>query len=360
MRKLRKPPAIKGLDFNSKEIEKTRKNRRLLSISLFTSNVCNLKCLYCYRDAGREKNNELSLEEYKDTLLQAKDLGAKMVMVPGAGEPLCDPIFYNKKENSFPLIDYANKLGLYVVFFTNGTLITEENATVLFKKDVSIITKLNSTFSRPDIQNFLAGTEDAYARIVSGLKALLRVGFNKENRLGIDSVIVKQNYSEIEDLFNFCRFNNIVPYITTERNGGRGGINSKMLDVGKEELGSLFRKLLEVDKKLFGYTWKPFPPHVAGNCKRLFHDIVVSSTGDIQICPGINISIGNIRQISLKKALNATLVQKFRNLKKHLQGKCRTCKNSECAYGCRLSAYAEGNLYGEDPQCWWKGTGQKG
>lgn len=348
IRKYQKPPVIAGINFSDKEIENARKSRKLLSISLLTSNKCNLHCLYCYRDAGSKLSEELDFDEQKKILIQAKRLGAKVVWIPGSGEPLCDKIFYDKEE--FPLIDFANGIGLYVIFFTNGSLITEKVAGTLFPKKVSVITKLNS-FSKTT-QDLLSG-KNSFEKIWQGLQNLINAGFNEGNRLGIDSVIVKQNYQEISELFCFCRDNHAIPYITTELHGGRGTANAEFLDVDVDAIKQIFLELLVIDQKRYGYTWFPSPPLVAGHCKKLLHDIVVDSVGNIQICPGINISLGNVRQMSIKSVLESNeIVAKFRNPKEYLKGKCGKCLNRDCVYGCRLSAFASGDLFGEDPQCW--------
>ena len=350
MKDLNRPPIVKGLDFSEKEIKEAQKNKRLCSISLFTSNVCNLKCLYCYRDAGSKDENETTFEVRVNILMQAKELGARTVIIPGAGEPFCDPFFYNPGKNNFPLIEIANQLDMHVVVFTNGTLITEKNAAALAVKNVSVVTKLNSF--KKGIQDKLSGKADSHKQMLQGIDLLLKAGFQNDWRLGIDSVIVRQNYSEILALFRFCRANHVVPYITTQLHGGRGLVNAETLDVSNVELKTLFHELLDCDQNLYGYTWTPAPPIVAGNCKKLFYDIVVDHLGNIQICPGINISLGNIKNTPLKKALDSGLIEKVRNPKKYLKGKCNTCKNEDCSYGCRLSAYAMGDLFGEDPQCW--------
>lgn len=348
-----KPPVLNGLGFSRKEVNKARENHRLLSVTLFVGNKCNLRCLYCYRDAGKKEENELTLEERILVLIQARELGAKTVIVPGAGEPLLDPLFYDRKHESFPIINIANSLGMHVVLFTNGTFITKENAKVLAQKDVSVVAKLNSTFCSPGIQDFLAGVKGAHKKIHAGLNALLDAELCKGNRLGIDSVIVKQNYDNIPHIFELCRRNKIIPYITTELHGGRGQENAELLDVSKEKIRELFNKLLGMDRKMFGYSWSPAPPIVAGSCQKLLYDIVVDHHGNIQPCPGINISLGNVRNIPLAEALYTEFMQNVRHPKKYLKGKCGICKRQDCVYGCRLSAFAAtGDLMSEDPQCW--------
>lgn len=135
------PPSIMGSHFEERDITQARANGCLLSVTLLLSNACNLRCLYCYRDAGSPSNGQLSTDEWKDILFQAKDLGARTVRIPGSGEPLLDPAFCDGC--SFPLIEFSNSIGLPTTFFTNGTLLTSDLALTLRKHDVCVVTKLN-------------------------------------------------------------------------------------------------------------------------------------------------------------------------------------------------------------------------
>ncbi len=201
----RDPPSIMDSHFAEKDIEKAKANGRLLSVSLLLSNACNLKCLYCYRDAGSPSNGSITAEEWKDVLIQAKNLGARNVRIPGSGEPLLDPIFFDSF--SFPLVEFSNSIGLPVTFFTNGTLMTSELALILHKQDICVVTKLNSF--RPEVQDYLAGVRGASEGIMRGLQLLIEAGFTEglPTRLGIDTVIVSQNYDEIPQLWRWARRN---------------------------------------------------------------------------------------------------------------------------------------------------------
>lgn len=344
------PPLIRGSFFRSDEIERVRVNHTLLSVSLLLSNACNLRCMYCYRDAGAQDTQLFILKEWKEVLTQVKALGARNVWIPGSGEPMLDPVFYYA--GNFPLIELANSLGLSVTFFTNGTLLTKQLVRLIKQYDVSVITKLNSF--NPAVQDYLAGKSNVFEKVWRGLTLLIEAGFadNHSSRLGIDTVIVAQNYDEIPEMFKFCRDRNIIPYITANLHGGRACMNNQ-LDVSKNKLSVLFEQLLRIDQEEYGFTWFPSPPIVASQCKKLFYDIVVDSTGEVSLCPGIQLPIGNIRDNKLKDLMQASdLFQKIRNLPNKLEGKCRSCLSTECGYGCRLEAWAHGNLFGDDPMCW--------
>lgn len=344
------PPLIKGAHFTYAEIEEVRKSNKLLTLTLLLSNNCNLNCPYCYTDAGTALSNELTFDECKSIIDQAKDLGAKTVWIPGSGEPFLDKNFY--KDGEFPLIDFANQKDLSVTFFTNGYFITKKIAHDLKTKNVSIVTKVNSF--NPNIQDFLVDSPGAFNKLQAGLKNLIETGFNRDTptRLGINTVITKQNYDEILDIFKFCRGNNIIPYVSVTLHGGRANQHSE-LDVPVSEIKDLFYKALEIDQIEYGYSWTPSPPIIADQCKKLYYDIVVTSTGDVRFCPGIPINMGNIREKPLFDIMcESKLLNRIRDSKQYLKGKCGCCTNDSCVYGCRLEAYAAGNLFGEDPSCW--------
>lgn len=345
------PPNIAFSGFSDAEIRNAQTNGKLLSITLLLGDQCNLKCLYCYRDAGKKENHELNIADWKSILLQAKDLGAKNVWIPGSGEPMLDINFFNGE--NYPILEICKELNLTTTFFTNGTYFTDANLEKLRHYKTSVITKLNSF--QEDTQDYLAGEPSISKRIYQGLNLLIKHGLNKYHptRLGIDTVITAFNYEEIEEIFKHCRENNIIPYITANLHGGRA-VQNPQLDVNKEMLQNIFNKVLAIDQDLYGYSWIPAPPIIAGNCKRLLYDIVVDYKGNVLLCPGIDISLGNIRNNNLNEIIKTSdLLKKIRGLPSTLNGACGICKNPDCAYGCRLEALAVNNdLFSSDPLCW--------
>ncbi len=345
------PPNIALSNFSDWEIKEAQNHSGLLSITVLLGNNCNLNCLYCYRNAGKEDKHNLSLFDWENIIAQAKNLGARNVWIPGSGEPMLDKYFYNNGD--FPFLKICKELNLSVTFFTNGTHFTDSNLEELKDFDISIITKLNSF--NPTIQDYLAGKRGCSEEIYEGLKLLLKHGFNKSTPtyLGIDTVITAQNYTEIEYIFRFCRDNNIIPYITANLHGGRTNSNHQ-LDIHNDQIKELFYKILKIDQESYGFSWSPTPPIIASQCKKLLYDIVVDYKGHVLLCPGIDIVVGNLKNDSLENIIKKSeLIKKIRNMPATLTGKCQSCKNPECQYGCRLEALAINNdLFSSDPICW--------
>ena len=103
------------------------------------------------------------------------------------------------------MIEYANSLDMWVMIFTNGSLITKEIAEKLYDMDVSLIVKCNSL--KEDTEDEMVGRKGYAKRRNAALKYLMDVGFNKTKptRLGKDLVITKINEDEVYDSLRWCR-----------------------------------------------------------------------------------------------------------------------------------------------------------
>jgi len=339
------PPQLKGLNFSYEEIKRARAENKMLVVSIETSNICNLRCVYCYTDASKKLPNELKIEEYKNILDQAVDLGAKEVAIAGAGEPLLDPLF-------FKILSLIEERGLYLILYTNATLIDKSIAKRLYDSSLTVVATLNSI--NPAIQNRLCGGIPwAYKRMMEGIYNLMNAGFNKTNptRLAIDSFVVKESIDEAPAIFRFARENNIFPYICRVFLLGRA--KDKDLDVSNEQFKNLTYKLLEIDETEYGYTWEPKPPFVASQCQLVYINMVVGIQGDVRPCYSVFINAGNVRDQSLVKIWNSDFLKDVRNMEKNLKGKCATCTLKGKCYGCRCRTFAiTGDVFAADPACW--------
>lgn len=99
-----------------------KKENELLmtNIELEISNPCNENCVHCYRHFLNSKKGFLTAMQAENVLKQAKNLGAKKVLISG-GESLLNPEW---KE----ICKITEDLGLKLSFLTNGSLMTEKDA----------------------------------------------------------------------------------------------------------------------------------------------------------------------------------------------------------------------------------------
>jgi len=334
-----------GLEFSREEIAAARARKGLLSMELELSRLCNLRCVYCYAASGVPLEGELTLSEIYSAIDQAAALGARKIIILGGGEPLL-------YKELFTVIDYIQAKNLTADLFTNGMLITPEKAQALYDRQVAVVIKQNSR--NPEVQDFLAGQPGAFAAIAKGLANLQAVGYpDADHILGIETIVCQQNYAELADLWIWARQQGIIPYIEMMTRQGRATEHPE-LEVPMIEIQALFERLAEIDAEQFGNTWTPHPPLAASQCARHEYSCTVTAVGDVQPCPGVSVTVGNIRENSLADILeHSQPIQELRNIRKMIKGRCQGCVFGDYCYGCRGHAYqVTGDYLAEDPLCW--------
>ncbi|MFC1523189.1 radical SAM/SPASM domain-containing protein [Thermodesulfobacteriota bacterium] len=334
-----------GLEFSLEEIAEARAHNGLLSLELELSRACNLRCIYCYAASGIPLENELTLEEILDSATQAIDLGAKKIIILGGGEPLLYP-------HLFEVIDHIKKQNVKVDLFTNGMMITPERARELSDRNVSVVVKMNSR--NPEVQDLLAGHKGAFCAIEKGLANLIAAGYPSENHsLGIETIVCRQNYDELPELWRWARSQGIIPYVEMMTLQGRATEHPE-LEVPIEKIRALFETLAEIDTREFNNSWTPHPPLAASQCARHEYSCTITAAGEVNPCPGVNVSVGNIRENTLKEIIGKShVIHELRNIRTHIKGRCSECAFGEYCYGCRGHAYqVTGDYLAEDPLCW--------
>lgn len=320
-------------------------------MELELSRVCNLQCRYCYASSGQPLENELTLSEICSVIDQARELGAQKIIVLGGGEPLLYP-------HLFQVIDHIIDCGLEVDLFTNGVLINRETAEALFKRNVAVSMKMNSR--RAEVQDDLAGKKGTFVKIEEGLQNLLDAGYpDDKHTLGVETIICQQNYDEMEDLWRWARNLGIIPYVEAMTMQGRATEHND-LEVAPARVQQLFDRLAVIDSEEFGRNWIPHPPLVASQCARHEYSCTITSVGEVNPCPGVNVDAGNIREHSLADILrSSTVISDLRNIRQNIKGECAECEINDYCYGCRGHAFqVTGDYLAEDPLCWLK-NGQK-
>ena len=334
-----------GMEFSSEEIAKAKQDKGLLSLELELSRVCDLRCVYCYADSGVALANELTLEEIVNVIDQAVALGVKKIIVLGGGEPLI-------YRHLFEVLEYIRVKDLICDLFTNGQTLDGDTATRLFELQVGVVLKMNSR--NPEVQDFLGGRTGTFAAIDKGFEALKIAGYpSQECSLGIETIICRQNYEELPDLWRWARLEGIAPYVEAMTMQGRAS-EHKELEVSPAEIKTLFEELARIDRDEFLCDWQPHPPLAASHCARHEYSCTVTSIGDVQPCPGVNVAVGNIRENNLANVLRQSpVINDLRNIRVQIKGQCRECENLDHCYGCRGHAYhVTGDYLAEDPLCW--------
>jgi len=331
-------------EFSIEDVRRVAAENRLLSMEIEFSRRCNFRCPYCYQDASARADEELTAEEARDVLRQARDLGARTIVVLG-GEPMIYP-------SIMEMLAFIRDLGMNAEIFTNGSRLTPENARKLAQLDVKVVLKFNT--KDRELQNRLCGRDDAYDVISSAYANLKAAGYGQGGRaLALSSVISRDNLDELPELWTWIREEGAEPYFEMITPQG-GAKENDWLDVAPERIERLFAQLAEIDRKRFGRDWSPQPPLAGNSCLRHLYSCYVDAYGEVMPCVGIDLVVGNLRKKRLSEIIrDSEVMQDLRGFRKHIKGPCASCDEAELCYGCRGAAYQlTGDYLASDPLCW--------
>lgn len=118
-----------------------------------TSN-CNLKCIYCYRDAGPHAATYLPVEQLLDIIEQFVQYGTRVIELTG-GEPLLYPEFSQ-------VVDFCAQHGSLVSVLSNGCLINEQVAKQLAEFRDRIFVQVDIDGSTASKHDYIRGVPGAF------------------------------------------------------------------------------------------------------------------------------------------------------------------------------------------------------
>lgn len=339
-----------NLEFTEQEIKDAVAADRLLSMEIEFSRICNFRCSYCYVPEKVNCKGELSKDEIKDVILQAKALGAGKIIILG-GEPTIYPHLQE-------MLLFLDEHGFEIEMFTNGTGVTAELAALLARLKVRVVLKLNSR--KEEVQDLLAGKKGAYAIIQKAFSNLKNAGYPADDKfLALSTIICHSNFDELPGLWQWVRDQNIEPYfevLTPQANA----LDNLWLQVDSVKLKELFAELSRIDQEKYHRHWEPQPPLVGNKCMRHQVSCLVTATGEVMPCVGVTIPLDNIRNKPLADILkDSQVVQDLKNFREMIKGECGDCDKAHECYGCRGAAYQlTGDYLASDPTCWRNSKGE--
>jgi MoaA/NifB/PqqE/SkfB family radical SAM enzyme len=300
----------KGIDYSSDDVEAARAGNELLHLDMDFTGECQLKCFYCDRTPDRysdvPRRVELTTEQRKDIISQAKELGGETVEFPGAGEPMIDPGFWE-------VLEHITDLGMTSVIFTSGYHLNDLAIDRLYELSATVIIKHNS--DDPRIADKMVGVK-GYGEIANrALQRMVDKGFAETipTRVGIDMVTTPHfnNLEEIGNIFTWCRDRNVHVYITTLIPEGMGDHKSLLFE--KERANQLINYIAKIDREEYGLEYEPVRPIAAGyRCRQVNVGLFVNLFGEVYDCNGLGRLIGHLRTNTVADIWNSQYARKIR------------------------------------------------
>ncbi|MCX7966665.1 MAG: 12,18-didecarboxysiroheme deacetylase [Syntrophorhabdaceae bacterium] len=337
---------------------------------------CNLRCIHCYARAEDEdyKGYELSTEEGRRFIDDLSYFGVPVILFSG-GEPLL-------RKDLPELIDYAVKKGLRAVISTNGTLITEKMARIFYEKGLSYIgVSLDGVGATNDA---FRGKKGAFDMALQGIRNTKKAGI----KVGLRFTMNRRNYEEIPKIFDLIEKEDIERVCFYHLvYAGRGSTlmeddlphdkQREVLNYIMDRTKDFFNKgrqieVLTVDNHADGpYIYLRLLQEDKKRAEEVY-ELLMMNEGNAS---GVGIacvdeegyvhadqfwrhySFGNIRIRPFSQIWMDTsdpLMAKLKEKKKHVKGRCRTCRWLDiCGGNFRVRAEAAtGDVWAEDPQCY--------
>lgn len=331
-----------------------------LGVSFEITSQCNLRCRYCYTDAGLKKEKELTKEEILNLIDEFYSTGVGTLIFTG-GEPLC-------RQEIFEITRYAREQDFVIIISTNGTLIDTEMALNIASAGISRVqVSIEGNEAQHDA---LTGEKGSYRKALNALENLERAGITCFVATTITALNIKSISSHIERIYRETpavgiRLLRFLPM-------GRGK-TSHDLEIPTEVIEPLYSKI-QGKRKKFGKKFgiqiseafnAPFFDYPSHPCTGGFSWCCITPEGYVVPCnyfssPDVVEALGadNVREkkfIDIWKS--SPLLERFRRPQNELKGKCIACDvSAECRGGCRALSFSyTGDLFDQGPLCSYRG-----
>ncbi|WP_346868753.1 GTP 3',8-cyclase MoaA [Clostridium sp. UBA5119] len=168
-----------------------------IEIRVCLTKECNFKCEYC--KAGGEgvynENKALDTKDLISIIEKLTEFGIGSVRLTG-GEPLLRRDFFELVDGINNIEDIAN-----ISMVSNGSLLNEELTKKISETNIKEITISMDTMNSDKFASIVG--IDCFHKVINGIKLLRK--YNISTR--INTVVTKTNFSEIEELIEFCKEN---------------------------------------------------------------------------------------------------------------------------------------------------------
>ena len=267
-------------------------------IRLEKSYLCNFQCSHCsaeyYMDRHLKKvlhvvdeRRKMDLNDIRRLSVEADELGIARFVLTG-GEPLVMKDF----DEVVAAIDPDRH---YIVTDTNGWFLDDELARHIKSIGVDKVQLSLDSYVEADHDAF-RNKPGSYRRVMRAIDATLDAGLN----LLISTVLVRGRVYT-QEFIDFCRFTTdrgIGLYVSYAKPTGSCSEHPEFV-ITKPEADAL--RELEKKYKVFTHMTPSYGSYKG--CITVKGIVTVTSTMEVTPCPYIDMSLGNLRETSLKEIL---------------------------------------------------------
>ena len=302
------------------------KEHKLFSLSFELTYRCVEKCIHCYIDDAPKfcAADELTLDEYKNILRQARKMGCVQIWFTG-GEVLLRPDLCD-------IVEEAVRLGFVVNIYTTGVGLTDKvfdrlRAVKINGISVSLYSGIASEHDK------ITGVKGSFDKTLKAALMFKAAGVNTF----IKCVAMKQNFHSLESLYELGKRLNIYVTISPRVISGHEGKCSADYSLGNVELYKKFYELnshyVSADKN--APTLSREQMLNKSSCGAGINSLSIDPFGGVRPCNTFHGAFGSVREETLQNIWERVRNLKLKNYRmRDVTRQCVTCKYLEYCTVC--------------------------
>lgn len=320
----------------------------LVNITLELTYKCNLSCSFCFiKDVLNTKRAELSFEEIRALVTDAKELGAGFFLI--GGEPFA-------RRDAVDIVELIKSEGLKCGANTNGILLSNRDMDRLAASGMDyLIFSLNGP---PAVHDAVTKVPGSFRRTMMNLQYMLSKP--RPPRMVVNAVITPETYRDIDALYGSLVgqgldavtfqhetfvtdseiraheacweriFPNDPVRLVVNRNG-EGKVDTdaiyetqeRILDRAKKDgMQVSFKPHLTREET---HDWYNSEKRVDSRCSYIWTDTRITPEGNVVPCQFMPLAAGNIRETRLRDILNNDKYRAFRRENRDAGGMFPAC-----------------------------------
>jgi len=287
---------------------------------------CNMNCKMCYVHK-HNKTKDLSNDDWYNIITQAINSGMLFANFTG-GE-----IFL--KNDFMDLYERVYDLGIKIILYTNGTLLSDEVIERLKSRPPEYIA-ITIYGDSAEMYEKICGYKDGFSRVINNIEKMRLANLN----IVLRTIPILETYNNLDNLLELLlKFN--LP-IENSLYVGPNRYSNKKSDVDRLSPTQLLQYQKMFEEKLKIYFNKPFVNTSNGfNCSAGKSAFFVNWEGKMSICSLFDYPRIDILNSDFKTAWDK-LKQSVSQSKKCSD--CEKCKFNNLCYVCPAKLYSEGNI----------------
>lgn len=309
-----------------------------------TTYSCPLECKHCINESGSHRTESIPSDTLIKTLNKLSELGTKEITLTG-GE-------VTTRNDFIDLVKLCSSKFDIVSILTTGHLLTENLILEIDNTCEKNIIWQISIDGVEETHNSIRCNKEAYKRAINAITMLKKHGYF----VSISSTIHKDNIEQMEAIYNNIKdtgSDRLSYGMIIEK--GRADKNNVSVNVDFLKRLELIRKKyanedLLVDQDSFNYDTEI----VKKKCDIGTYLLSIQATGDVIICPGFDIPMGNINDNPIQEILLSKKARSLLELTAPSQDLCGECPSLVECKGCHATPFNK-----EYQSCTWKNVNEK-